>query len=78
MSSKIYNVRRATFDFLKRDEMRLLDNPSAAMAVALPRARAAGHRFAADGRGVAPWMPNKKGFRIVRGKYVPRFAHRTA
>lgn len=26
------------------------------------------------GRAVAPWMPNKKGFRIEHGKYIPRHA----
>ena len=31
-----------------------------------------GQVLAADGRAVAPFLPNKKGFRIVNGEYVPR------
>lgn len=31
-----------------------------------------GQSLARDGRAVAPFLPNKKGFRIVNGEYVPR------
>ena len=39
------------------------------MSLALQRS---GVALADDGRAVAKFMPNKKGFRIVNGEYVPR------
>ena len=42
------------------------------MSLALQRAASDGAALARDGRAVAKFMPNKKGFRIVNGEYVPR------
>ena len=49
-------------------------NPSGAvnptsMSLALQRS---GVALARDGRAVVAVMPNKKGFRVVNGEYVPR------
>lgn len=76
MSSNIFNIKTAVTRYLGLKPWVKPTPEQVQDAVRIARER--GHRFGAHGRGVAPWMPNKKGFRIARGKYVPRFAHRTA
>lgn len=74
MSSNIYTVRTA----VQRAFPALQGRPTnKQIDEAIQKAHAHGHRFDLNGRGVAPWLPNVKGHRYVRGKLVPRFAHRT-
>jgi hypothetical protein len=76
MSSGILTIRGAVKRFTDHDTRQRPSN--AVIDKAITEAAKRGIRFDSNGRGVAPWLPNKAGYRYEKGKLIRRFAHRAA